>query len=307
MIPFTKMHGLGNDYVYLDAVIEPALAERDDLPDLARAISDRRFGIGSDGVIVVSRPSGEAEARGAQVRMRMFNADGSEGRMCGNGIRCVAKLAVERGHDEPDETGGVAIETASGLLRVTIRRDQEGRVDSVTVNMGAPILEPARIPVDLSKLEPQPSEANVSPVQYEAAPRQWLVEGLPAVFVSMGNPHMVSFVDESVDEIDLSRLGPACERHPAFPDRINMHVVNTNSRDRATMRTWERGSGLTLACGTGACAVLVAGALTGVLDRDATLRLPGGDLRIRWDEASEHVFMTGPAREVFRGQWIERM
>jgi len=346
------MHGLGNDYVYLDAVAEPALADRGDLPDLARAVSDRRFGVGSDGLIVVSRPSDDASALGAQVRMRMFNADGSEGEMCGNGIRCVAKLVVDRGHAQPDDNNALLIETGRGVLRVVVHREghedpsperkrrvseessiarkeeqvaeiplprplsqgERGEVAFVTVDMGAPILEPSRIPVDLSKLEPagrhdrsaETPGLGTTPLVHDQTHslQAWLVEGLPALFVSMGNPHMVSFVETPVQEFDLARLGPACERHPAFPNRINVHIVNAKRRDLAVMRTWERGSGLTLACGTGACATLVSGVLLGQLDREATLRLPGGELRIRWDEHTDHVFMTGPAVEVFQGRWF---
>jgi diaminopimelate epimerase len=297
---FVKMHGIGNDYVYVDAFSEPALAERGDLPTLARAVSDRHTGVGSDGLILVCRPT----AAGADVRMRMFNADGSESEMCGNGVRCVAKFA----HDRLEvQTRPMRVETGRGILTIDYRADG-GRLIEATVDMGEPILDLERIPVDEKKLS------------FRGAPHHYGVEIAPdrcevATFVSMGNPHAVVFEPkhtgsanmslEELRSLELERIGPLFERHEAFPKRINVHYVAVQSRGEATMRTWERGSGITMACGTGAAAVLVAGVLTGRLDRRAQLHLPGGDLKLQWDERSGHVFKTGPALEVFTGEWPE--
>ncbi len=294
MIRFTKMHGIGNDYLYLDAFAEPALAIRTDLPELSERMSDRHRGVGSDGLILVSAPTPEGAGRSAQARMRMFNADGSEGEMCGNGVRCVAKLAVDREHVRPID-GKIHVETGAGVLPIQVH-SEGGIVTHATVNMGAPILELAKIPVDQSKVTAGGQVADAT---------EWRVDDFNAIFVSMGNPHMVVFFDEDPGDELLLKHGPRLERHSAFPRRVNAHFVHTQSPTEGTMRTWERGSGRTLACGTGACAVLVAGALSGRLSRDATLHLPGGDLRIRWEEASNHVFMTGPAEEIFSGDWPE--
>lgn len=291
-IPFTKMHGIGNDYIYLDAFADPALADRGDLESLAVAVSDRHRGVGSDGLIVVSPPSSNGQAQGAEARMRMFNADGSEGQMCGNGIRCVAKLVVDRKHVNPSDEH-IRIETASGVLTVEVHQDQSGET-LVTVDMGTPILDLAAIPVN---------EALLQRVDDSDQPHEWLVDGARGVLVSMGNPHMVSFFEDDPGDDGLNADGPRLERHRAFPQRVNVHYVHVQSTSEATMRTWERGSGRTQACGTGACAVLVAGVLTDRLDRDALIHLPGGDLRIRWDVETNHVFMTGPATEIFQGEW----
>jgi diaminopimelate epimerase len=300
---FVKMHGIGNDYIYLDAWNDPALAERDDLPALARLMSDRHTGVGSDGLILVCRPTAAAE-RAADVRMRMFNADGSESEMCGNGIRCVAKFA----HDRLGiRARPMRVETGAGVLPIDYKLEG-GKVVEATVNVGEPVLELARVPVDESELA------------FKGTEHHWGVELSRdrcevATFVSMGNPHAVIFEPQharsknmTLDELQqlpLEQLGPLLEHHPAFPRRINVHYVSVQSRGEATMRTWERGSGITMACGTGACAVLAAGVLTARLDREALLHLPGGDLRIAWDEGTNHIFMTGPATEVFEGTWRE--
>ena len=287
-VRFVKMHGIGNDYVYLDAVTHPELAARDDLPDLARRMSDRHTGIGSDGLILVCPPTATADAH---VRMRMFNADGSESAMCGNGVRCVAKFAHDRlsVHASP-----MRIETGTRVLSIEYEVI-EGRLTTATVDMGEPILELADVPVDRAGLVRVLDDGVYA--EFEAAG-----ERFKAVFVSMGNPHAVVFIDD-VSGLDLERLGPQIERHRAFPERINAHFAQIQSRDEAIMRTWERGSGATRACGTGACAVCVAGVRTGQLDREVLLHLPGGDLRVRWDESTNHVFMTGPATNVFEGDW----
>lgn len=293
---FVKMHGIGNDYVYLDAVTDDAPERRPDLPALARTMSDRHRGIGADGVILVCRPKGSAH-----VRMRMFNADGSESEMCGNGIRCVAKFA----HDRLGvRANPMLVETGCGVLSIRYGT-VAGRLASATVDMGEPILELPRIPVREDRLASAGRGHLYSLTVGATKDDAWV-----GALVSMGNPHAVFFDDENpriklegLDRLDLSRLGPSIEHHPAFPHRVNAHFVAVASPREAHMRTWERGAGATLACGTGACAVCVAGVRSGRLERDVLLHLPGGDLSIRWDEAANHVFMTGPATDVFEGEW----
>jgi diaminopimelate epimerase len=277
---FTKMHGIGNDYVYVNGFTETVA----DPARVARKISDRHFGVGSDGLILIL-PSKQAD-----VRMRMFNADGSEAEMCGNGVRCVAKYAYEHGLAK---TNPMRVETGRGVL--TLQLQIEGRkVQSVTVDMGNPILELPKIPVNAELV------SATKPHQYDFKVGDTQVSG--ATFVSMGNPHAVIFT-ENLDRIDVSRLGPAIEHFKAFPNRINVHWVQVKSRSEVTMRTWERGSGITLACGTGACAVCVAGAITGTTERKILAHLPGGDLSLDWRQGDDSVFMTGPATEVFSGEW----
>ncbi len=289
-IPFTKMHGLGNDYVFVDC-FNVSLAGLD-IPSLARKVSDRHRGVGSDGLILICPPN---EGVDASARMEMYNADGSRGEMCGNGIRCVAKYVIESGiasGQGGDQHQAVNIQTDRGLLTMEASISG-GLVDRVRVDMGQPILEPGKIPVDV------PGDRCVR------APLE--VGGMRYVMtcVSMGNPHAVVFVPEP-GAIDMAELGRQVEYLPIFPNRVNLHLVSAQSRQSATMRTWERGSGITMACGTGACAVLVAGVLEERLDRTATIHLPGGDLSIEWrHEPSDvgTVFMTGPAVEAFRGKW----
>ncbi len=303
---FIKMHGIGNDYVYLDAVQKPELADRADLSELARAMSDRHRGIGSDGLILVCLPTEAGAKAGAQVRMRMFNADGSESEMCGNGVRCVAKIA----HDELGfRRQPLMVETGRGVLAITCHTDATGLVAEATVDMGVPVLEPAEVPVEMSRLGPGGRIV-------EAA--AWLVPGAESwgamTPVSMGNPHAVWFVDEPVLDAGFSAALAArmasLERHSAFPRRANIHLARVVTPSRVEMLTWERGAGFTQACGTGACAVVVAGVLRGVLSGDAavTAVLPGGELRIAWRglASGQGVAMTGPAEEVCRGVWAER-
>jgi diaminopimelate epimerase len=274
---FTKMHGAGNDYVYVDCF---AQAVPPDLPELARRISDRRFGVGGDGLILI-RPSDKAEAR-----MQMFNADGSEAEMCGNGIRCVAKYVYDHGICRRDD---LRIETGAGVLRLHVELEG-GVVRRVRVDMGEPILDPVRIPTTL----PGPPVADVELV---VAGHQ-----LQVTSVSMGNPHCVIFVPQATDELVLG-LGPRIETDPHFPARVNVEFVEVLSPQEVRQRTWERGSGETWACGTGASAVCVAGVLTGRTARRITNHLRGGDLELDWNEADQRVYMTGPAEEVFTGQW----
>jgi diaminopimelate epimerase len=277
---FTKMHGIGNDYVYVngfqESVNEPAL--------LARKIADRHFGVGGDGLILVL-PSDKAD-----VRMQMFNADGSEAEMCGNGVRCVAKFAFDRGISKSNP---MRVETGRGVLTLALKVES-GSVREVTVNMREPMLALPEIPVDASQVTKGNAEH-----EYLIAIDQ---KRLPATFVSMGNPHAVMFV-ENAAAIDVERLGPRIEHHPAFPRRINAHWVQVATPTEVIVRTWERGSGITLACGTGACAVCVAGALTGKTNRKILAHLPGGDLNLHWNDRDDCVYMTGGATEIFSGDW----
>lgn len=279
---FTKMHGIGNDYVYVNGfdqdVAEPAR--------LAQKISDRHFGIGADGLILIL-PTDKAD-----IRMRMFNADGSESEMCGNGVRCVAKYAFDHGLTQNNP---MRVETGRGVLTLALEV-ANGKVRQVTVDMGEPILELEAIPVDVKKVGRGGREN-----EYRLSLQQ-PNEQLDMAFVSVGNPHAAIYVPD-VQAIDLARLGPMVERHPAFPRRINAHWVHVHSPGEVTMRTWERGSGITLACGTGATAVCVAGVITGRSNRKLLAHLPGGDLNLEWRESDNHVYMTGPATEVFTGEW----
>ena len=267
-VPFTKMHGCGNDFVVFNAVETP-------LPDLgphAAALCDRRFGIGCDQLLVI-RPS-----EAADFRMQIFNNDGGEVEMCGNGIRCVAQYLLQ--HNLTTKTE-LSIDTPAGIIRPRIVEDQ------VEVDMGEPVLDGPKIPVQMEgKIIQKPLEVDG--------------QNLEITCVSMGNPHCVLFVDD-VARAPVTTLGPSIERHPVFPKRVNVEFVQVMSPAALQMRVWERGAGETLACGTGACASLVAAVLAGKSGREATLHLKGGELKIRWSEKNNHVYMTGPATEVFSG------
>ncbi len=281
-LAFTKMHGCGNDYVYIVADrMRPA-----DPAALARRVADRRFGIGGDGLIMLC-PSATAD-----VRMEMYNADGSRGEMCGNGIRCVARLHYELsgGRKNP-----LVVDTDCGPKTIALKLASGGAV-AATVDMGAPILEGREIPVD--------RDGRVIDYPLTVAGREYRITA-----VSMGNPHCVVFVDDdsvfSLDDAEFARLGVGFEHHPFFPRRVNTEFILPLSRERLRMRVWERGSGETLACGTGACAAQVAAVLTGRAERSATVELRGGNLEIEWRERgpeANHVFMTGEAVEVFKGE-----
>ena len=277
---FVKMHGIGNDYICIDCfaqrVVNPA--------DLARRISDRHFGVGGDGLILIL-PSDIADAK-----MRIFNADGSEAEMCGNGIRCVAKYVHDHGISSNNP---LRIETSAGIKTISLTLNEQNKVILATVDMGEPILEPSKIPVKISQ-----EQAIDIPIETP--------KGIfKMTCVSMGNPHAVIFVD-NVDKVPLHEIGPMIENHPLFPSRVNVHFVKVLSRKEVIMRTWERGSGETLACGTGASAVCVAGVLNDLTEREILAHLPGGDLQLHWSVDNNHVYMTGPAEEVFTGDWPEK-
>jgi diaminopimelate epimerase len=276
-VNFTKMHGAGNDYIYVDCFANPM---PHDPAGLSRKISDRHFGVGADGLILIC-PSDKADAR-----MRMFNADGSEAEMCGNGVRCIAKYVYDHGLVRKPT---LTIETGRGVLTLDLEIGG-GAVRQVRVDMGEPILEASRIPTTLP---------GNPPVQVSLP-----VFDLQVTCVSMGNPHCVTFVKQITDALVLG-IGPKIEVDEAFPRRTNVEFAVVNRPDDITMRVWERGSGETLACGTGACAVAVAGVLTGRTQRKITAHLPGGDLQLHWSEMDNRVYMTGPAVEVFSGTWPE--
>jgi diaminopimelate epimerase len=295
-IHFVKMQGAGNDYVYIDCFAEPTPA---DPAALARRIADRHFGVGGDGLVLVM-PSTVAAAR-----MRMFNADGSESEMCGNGVRCVSHLVVAR---RRAPAGPVTIETGRGVL--TLEVTPEGpRCSLVRVDMGEPLLSAAEIPVMVAaQADASPAGGRVVDAACAALgpPEDWWEEaGLDPrmTCVSMGNPH-VTFYCRDVARVPLESIGPRIETHAIFPWRVNVHFVEVRSSERVRMRTWERGSGITMACGTGASAVCVSGVLSGRTGRRIVAEVPGGSLELEW-AASGHVFMTGPAEEVFEGSWWE--
>ena len=325
---FTKMHGIGNDYIYVDCFAQPTPA---DPAALAIKIADRHTGVGGDGLILIC-PSDKADAR-----MRMFNADGSEAEMCGNGVRCVAKYVYDHAIAQKPT---LKIETGRGVLSIDLEIDA-GKAQRARVDMGEPILEAAKIPVELEGIEADErvidysldkalnqafsdnkrkkeiyfpleghslvTEPIVKHPSFPPRRESWTEKsGLDRWFtcVSMGNPHVVLYCRE-VAEIPLQFAGSTLEEAPIFPKRINVHFVEVHSTHEVTMRTWERGSGITLACGTGASAVCVAGVLAGKTDRKILAHLPGGDLELLWNESDNHVYMTGPATEVFAGDWSD--
>ena len=272
---FTKMHGIGNDYVYVNCLKENV----ENPSEVAIKISDRHFGIGSDGLILI-KTSDVADGK-----MEMYNADGSQGAMCGNGIRCVAKYMYDYGIT--DKTS-ISVETKSGIkyLDLTLKN---GKVDTVKVNMGAPILKASEIPV-ISEKEQVISE----PVTIDG--KEWKI-----TCVSMGNPHAITYIDD-VKHLEIEKIGPKFENHEIFPDRVNTEFVHVIDRNTVEMRVWERGSGETYACGTGACAVAVSSILNGLTEEEVTVKLLGGDLKIFWNREENRVYMTGSATKVFDGE-----
>ena len=278
MIKFTKMQGLGNDYVYIDAIHQNIEQESS---SLAQFVSNRNFGVGSDGLILICK------SNVADFKMRMFNSDGSEAEMCGNGIRCVGKFVYDKGLTDKTE---VSIETLAGI-KVLQLHIKDGKVETVRVDMGDPILEPDKIPV----ISMENSVKNLVAV----------AEGKKFVFtcVSMGNPHAVTVV-EDVKNFDVNKYGKVLEVDKQFPRRMNVEFAQILDKENIKMRVWERGAGETLACGTGACATAVACYLNGYTKRNVTIELLGGKLFIEWNEIDNHVYMTGPATTVFEGELL---
>ena len=272
---FTKMQGLGNDYVYVNCFQETI----ENPSEVAIKVSDRHFGIGSDGLILI-KPSEVAD-----FRMDMYNADGSQAEMCGNGIRCVAKYVYDYGLTDQTE---ISVETLAGIKYLKLQIE-DGKVSQITVNMGQPELNPAKIPVQAEgeQVVDEPIEVNGTTYKMTC--------------VSMGNPHCIVFVEDTA-RFPLEEIGPLFENHERFPKRVNTEFIQILNRNEVNMRVWERGSGETLACGTGACASAVACVLNGLTDNEITLHLLGGDLIVRWDQEENLVYMTGPAKVVFDGE-----
>lgn len=281
-IPFTKMEGIGNDYVYINDLKE----EIEDLAELAIQVSERHFGIGSDGLIVL-RPSNKAD-----FQMWMFNLDGSEGRMCGNGIRCLAKFIYDNGLWDQES---IEIETLSGVKTVQLIFNDQGEVTGARVNMGQAIIDTALIPITVEEDQWINQAITIAGQAYQ-------VTG-----VSMGNPHLVIF-QENIKDLDLQALGPRFEYDTRFPEQINTEFAHVHNQQEISMRVWERGSGETLACGTGACAVAVAGVLNGLTEETVKVNLLGGTLTITWDRSDTgHVYMEGPARTSFTGHYFPQV
>lgn len=279
MIKFTKMEGLGNDYVYIDAIHQPIDKES----DLARFVSNRHLGIGSDGLILIDN------SKQADFKMKMFNSDGSEAEMCGNGIRCVGKFVYDK---HLTEKTTVTIETLAGIKTLELYV-KEGKVETVKVDMGEPILEPKKIPVISSKEQ-------VKNMKLKVEEKEFLV-----TCVSMGNPHAITVVD-NVENFEVERYGKKIEMEKYFPNRTNVEFIEIINQNYIKMRVWERGAGETLACGTGACASVVACCINEITNRKVKVDLLGGSLDIEWNEKDNHVYMTGPAKTVFEGEIEER-
>ena len=276
MLKFTKMHGLGNDYVYMDAINQNI----ENRTELAKFVSDRHFGIGSDGLILI------CPSKIADFKMQMFNADGSEAEMCGNGIRCVCKFVYDKGLT--DKTT-ISIETLAGIKTLEMT-EENGKIKLAKVDMGEPILEPEKIPV-------KSNEYPVKNLVLKAVDKEFKF-----TCVSMGNPHAITFIKEDVNNFDICKYGKILEINEAFPNKANIEFVNFLDDKTLKMRVWERGAGETLACGTGACAVAVSAMLNNYTQRKVTVKLLGGNLEIEWNKEDNHVYMTGPATTVFEGQ-----
>ena len=273
---FTKMQGLGNDYVYVNCVEK----KMENASQIAIAVSDRHYGIGSDGLILIN--SSEV----ADFEMEMYNADGSRGEMCGNGIRCVGKYVYDYGLTDKTH---ITIETLAGIKYLDLQVE-DGKVKQVRVNMGSPLLRPEEIPIALEGESVIDVPISINDIVYRMTG-----EG-------MGNPHTVVFLDD-IEQMKIEEIGPKFENHSYFPNRVNTEFVKVIDRTHVKMRVWERGSGETLACGTGACAVAVACILNGLTEEDVTVSLLGGDLQIQWERKENIVYMTGPAEVVFDGEW----
>ncbi|MBO4564288.1 MAG: diaminopimelate epimerase [Bacteroidaceae bacterium] len=285
LIEFTKMHGAGNDYIYVNTM-------KYDIPDPSAtsiAWSRPHFGIGSDGLILIGRPT----TSDADFSMRIFNNDGSEAMMCGNGTRCVAKYLHDKGLTDKNP---IRLETRSGIKVLNLHLDADNKVEAVTVDMGEPVLEDENQFDPAVRIFPLKGDRGSSSLTSDPSP---LTSG---TFVSMGNPHYVIFMSEDVEQFPIEHYGPLLEHHAAFPQRCNIEFAQILPDGSIRMRVWERGSGITLACGTGACATAVAAALTGRAGRQCNIRMDGGVLHIEWDEATNHVMKTGPAAIVFEGK-----
>lgn len=274
---FTKMHGCGNDYIYVDGAKE--ILTPQEKPEVVRRLSDRHFGIGGDGVIFIN-PSREAD-----FEMEMYNMDGSRAEMCGNGIRCVAKFVYDKGLTDKTSISVISC----GKIKYLTLTVENGKVSTVKVNMGSPILKAVDIPVISDKEEVIGDKIEIDGEIYKMT------------CVSMGNPHAVVFMNE-VEGLRLEKMGPLFENHARFPKRINTEFVKVLDENTVEMRVWERGTGETLACGTGACATVVACVLNGLTKEQVTVKLLGGNLQIQWDRVSNLIFMTGPATTVFEGE-----
>ncbi|WP_044913111.1 diaminopimelate epimerase [Butyrivibrio sp. WCE2006] len=284
---FTKMHGCGNDYIYIDGSKEKV--EKEDKPDLVRLLSDRHFGIGGDGVIFINTIGDEQ----ADFEMEMYNADGSYSEMCGNGIRCVAKFVYDKGLTDKKKLRIVS----GGRVRILDLKTEDGMVTSVRVNMGAPILTPSEIPVKL------PDEKAMKKNEVVNYPIKVMDKEYSVTCVSMGNPHAVVFFNrgEDIDSLNLEKIGPRFEHHSFFPKGINTEFVSIDDRENVHMRVWERGTGETLACGTGCCATVVACVLNDHTSDNITVHVRGGEIKCKWDREQNVVYMTGPATTVFEG------
>lgn len=282
-LAFVKMHGAGNDYIYMDSLTDDVLKRLDEksYPDLARKVSDVHFGIGSDGLILIL-PSSTSD-----FRMRIFNSDGSEAQMCGNGIRCVARYVYDKGLTQKNK---LKIETLAGIKEVMINKTANKNI-SIKVDMGMPETEPTKIPINVILDKNKKGILKLSDNQeFKIHP------------IGMGNPHCVIFVDEITDDL-INRYGPEIEHHPMFPERTNVEFVKVKKTDTIEMRVWERGSGETFACGTGACASVVASVINGHTSRNVLVKLLGGDLTINYDERSGHVYMSGGAEFIATGEY----
>ena len=281
MLEFVKMHGLGNDYVYMDA-INQIIKDRN---ELAKKVSDRHFGIGSDGLILICK------SNIADFRMQMFNSDGTEAEMCGNGIRCVGKFVYDNGFTNKKN---LTIETLAGIKKLELITKNE-KVEAVKVDMGEPILEPEKIPVISKEIPVNDLNLNI------------IDKNLKFTCVSMGNPHAITFIDENVNEFDVEKYGRLVEINEVFPKKTNVEFINIINKNKIKMRVWERGAGETLACGTGACASAVAAIINGYTDRNIIVELLGGTLEIEWNKNDNHIYMTGPAKIVFKGFYEENV
>lgn len=285
-IAFTKMHGCGNDYIYVNGA--QVKIENDKKPEAVRRLSDRHFGIGGDGVIFIHPLTGEEAGQQADFEMEMYNADGSRAEMCGNGIRCVAKYVYDKGLTDKETLRIVSC----GNVKILELAVQGGKVTGVKVNMGSPVLKAEDVPVVSGQEEAIAERIEVEGKEYKMT------------CVSMGNPHAVIFMEghEDLGSFDIEKVGPRFENHMRFPKRVNTEFAKVIDRYTIQMRVWERGTGETLACGTGACATAVAGILNGLTQEEVTVKLLGGELNIRWDRGENLVYMTGPAETVFEGE-----